>query len=967
MNKTNKNLLFLKDLVSEQFLLEQVSSLYGCPENYGHNPFTGTCYPLPRQIGAIDGLVGPVVVPNVKKDTKTIDEPGPDPRDPDQLKALAVKAAKFWENPIDGTKECFEEYPISALVGTILGASSAHYGFVRTSFKLFIKPTYSTIKFGINTTFKHSGKALVGLAIAGYAATKLYEKDMDIDKTRDFLTNTVDKIKAFLNSEWTDWTYAGAACAVNMLLSTYFLAKSGKFLASKTLKTVVRDKDFLLEMNKQFGRATVKALGDKPTHATLWVALKQRRLLPKEMDTIEISKDGILTIKKGQPIRIPATKLSRKNRKLFEDFIRGDDIILDLNKASDEFQKASSEITHIVGGIYHKQAKTQIKNSRMLEEFQKLVKIVGRDGKINKKELVNNYLKETAEVLEDVVTTSESQLKKLYEDGLKLKRTEPTFLDPKELNRTRELITRGDSASSVATKQNLQGDQLKQLEDYLQLYQSFIKSEEELAKKFAAVKAFMEQEANFSKMYGKDVDLRGAIKSGQGLIQQKRIKGALNRLKDYSKKIRAVVIGTNIRNALTDSLEALTFVTLAGGVAYVGAVLVPKWRDELSLPYVYESAEKFFSEQDEKYLQSIQKRQSTEIDLGKLFTDFSEFYKKGAVPGENYDPVDSVGLVTEFCRLAPDSPDVKKHLSGSSVTTPQRLKENFLTLLIGQFGGDPNVKPETEEDGVIVRKDTEKVSDPEESPQGKKSIIGGFPAGELAGKTVDLNVQGKPYKLKFGKDKLHVEPLGVYQFIALQNPFGDVVGDIKNVSKVGNKLVIILKAFGKKEKYTLSDNDIIKLLKFAKELPSGETKEITLGGKSGDIKKLEENKGVQIMSKKTLKQLVSEVLNENYGQGYGKYPYHAEEYSEGEPDEDYMVEWKAMVDEVCGQKKRNVDGDPTTVEDSAIEVAKLLVKDSDLFRDVLEMAGANKSIGVEIMKQLRDAKEKKNIDKELKV
>ena len=57
-------------------------------------------------------------------------------------------------------------------------------------------------------------------------------------------------IKAFLNSEWTDWTYAGAACAVNMLLSTYFLAKSGKFLASKTLKAVVRDKDFLLEMNR---------------------------------------------------------------------------------------------------------------------------------------------------------------------------------------------------------------------------------------------------------------------------------------------------------------------------------------------------------------------------------------------------------------------------------------------------------------------------------------------------------------------------------------------------------------------------------------------------------------------------------------------------------------------------------------------------------------------------------------------
>ena len=120
-----------------------------------------------------------------------------------------------------------------------------------------------------------------------------------------------------------------------------------------------------------------------------------------------------------------------------------------------------------------------------------------------------------------------------------------------------------------------------------------------------------------------------------------------------------------------------------------------------------------------------------------------------------------------------------------------------------------------------------------------------------------------------------------------------------------------------------------------------------------------ENKEVLQMSKKDIRQLVAEVLNENYS----KYPYNSNEPSMGEPDEDYMVEWKALVDEVCNNKKKNIDGDPNTFDDPTIEVAKILVKDQDLFRDVLEMAGSNKSIGVEIMQQLKAAREKKSIDK----
>ena len=137
---------------------------------------------------------------------------------------------------------------------------------------------------------------------------------------------------------------------------------------------------------------------------------------------------------------------------------------------------------------------------------------------------------------------------------------------------------------------------------------------------------------------------------------------------------------------------------------------------------------------------------------------------------------------------------------------------------------------------------------------------------------------------------------------------------------------------------------------------------IVRGTLSPKEQNIQETKEVLQMSKKNLKQLVSEVLNE----AYGKYPYHSNEHTDEEADEDYMVEWNALVDEVCGNKKKNFDGDPKTFEDAAVEVAKLFVKDSELFREVLELAGSNKSVGVEIMQQLKAAKEK-SLDKELKV
>jgi hypothetical protein len=176
-----------------------------------------------------------------------------------------------------------------------------------------------------------------------------------------------------------------------------------------------------------------------------------------------------------------------------------------------------------------------------------------------------------------------------------------------------------------------------------------------------------------------------------------------------------------------------------------------------------------------------------------------------------------------------------------------------------------------------------------------------------------------------------------------------IAADIGSVKKEGNNLVITLKAAKRAEEYRLDDNGVIELLNFAQN-PSfsvDSVEKITLGGKSGDIKRIKENKGVTIMSKDSLGDLVKQVLMENSGKGYSQYPYGSSVRDEEEPKQDYLEEWKALGVELIKDESRN----------TAIEIAKLLVKDLELFEDVLDLAGQNQSVGQEILSKLKQARE----------
>ena len=95
----------------------------------------------------------------------------------------------------------------------------------------------------------------------------------------------------------------------------------------------------------------------------------------------------------------------------------------------------------------------------------------------------------------------------------------------------------------------------------------------------------------------------------------------------------------------------------------------------------------------------------------------------------------------------------------------------------------------------------------------------------------------------------------------------------------------------------------------------------------------------KFMNQEDIKKLIKEAFTD---QVYGKYPYSHKAGEEGEPTEDYAEDWKRFCLEMVQDKSRT----------RAIAIAKLLVKDIELFEDVLDLAGQNQSIGSEILRKM---------------
>lgn len=93
------------------------------------------------------------------------------------------------------------------------------------------------------------------------------------------------------------------------------------------------------------------------------------------------------------------------------------------------------------------------------------------------------------------------------------------------------------------------------------------------------------------------------------------------------------------------------------------------------------------------------------------------------------------------------------------------------------------------------------------------------------------------------------------------------------------------------------------------------------------------------MNKKEIKNLINEAFIDRI---YGQYPYSHRSGDEEEPAEDYAEQWKQFCIELMQDQSR----------EQAIQLAKILVKDLELFEDVLDAAGQNQSLGAEILRKM---------------
>lgn len=101
---------------------------------------------------------------------------------------------------------------------------------------------------------------------------------------------------------------------------------------------------------------------------------------------------------------------------------------------------------------------------------------------------------------------------------------------------------------------------------------------------------------------------------------------------------------------------------------------------------------------------------------------------------------------------------------------------------------------------------------------------------------------------------------------------------------------------------------------------------------------------IKTMNKNDIRALIKEAFTDKV---YGQYPYSHRSGDEEEPKEDYMEEWKRFCMEMVQDKSK----------ERAIAIAKLLVKDVELFEDVLDLAGQNQSVGSEILRKMQKSEE----------
>ncbi len=126
----------------------------------------------------------------------------------------------------------------------------------------------------------------------------------------------------------------------------------------------------------------------------------------------------------------------------------------------------------------------------------------------------------------------------------------------------------------------------------------------------------------------------------------------------------------------------------------------------------------------------------------------------------------------------------------------------------------------------------------------------------------------------------------------------------------------------------IQGNGALEIIRKAKEAVKGSLKQMT--------------KEHTQMKEEDIRGLIKEAFTDKV---YGQYPYSHKAGDESEPKEDYVEEWKRFCVGMVQDKSK----------EKAIAIAKILIKDIELFEDVLDIAGQNQSIGSEILRKMEES------------
>ncbi len=981
MSKKTLNYVRLGDLVTESFLLREMSP-YGCPDApgrlYGYNPVEKKCV----DITDYEGPDRPAPIKQPKFDRKTkadiVDKDGYE-ISKEGVKELVVDVSKILTS-FSEMQNCAVNHPYASIAGLLLGGGGAHMiaaGKMVKAMKVAIKGGAKfAIKQTVKTLFSPGRLAVLGALAMAYYAFKEDDKSflqnvgavayggefgkLTFPDWAQKVENTMTEIE-----NWTDVNKGNIACftaAVVGAAAAYTLVRGVGIPVAKKMWS--KGSTHAKRLGRRLGRAlneSISSLGKGSSETSLFLLLKNEGKLGIPSPMVQLVDVGqgksVLKLSTGSPtIKVAVSELPEEVAKKYGKFIKDGEFILEPSAINRELAELSDDALERTMKNYTDEAGEAIIDGQG-QNIKRLMRNIGR-GIETTAGAQASYFKETGGLFVDLIENSKPMIKELYESSLDLKRLENIMgLDDVAMKQIRKQAIES-GANSAAAAGKLVDDGVvsaamkEELVEFMTKFAKQSDAEKSLATKLETVQKLLAEEAKFADMFGS---------GGSGTPQLKDFMWSPDSrgLRKYHEELKHM-LPTFGEMAATQSIRTvLRKVFLLGGVAgavYTATVVSDKLEGftvELHAAKIIELSEEFAktitaSEYEKGEFPNVNR------DVDKLLDNFYKFSK--AKTGSGPTERELLDVLQSFVQIAKDTQQVDDYFNKQEEMTvgdDKALRADFLNMIDNEF----SVEREKEATPKEPEKEDTEEKEETEQPVATKGLLEQMPEGQEfltdPPTALPISILGKATSVKFeNRGGEGVLSVGKKEF-QFTSPMG--TGRIISAKRVGSRFHMKLKAGFLTRTYKLSEKQLARLFSEANKesFQPGMTKKFEKidDDNGGDIKRIAEqdknSQEVKIMSKENLSDLVKQILLENSGKGYSQYPYGSSVREEEEPKDDYLEDWKSLSLDLIRDESRN----------TAIEIAKILVKDLELFEDVLDLAGQNQSVGQEILRKLQESKE----------